>query len=154
GAEVRFQRTTATGGTAAPLAGGAPGTFTSTPGGLWNGADHFRYTVYDAAGNELGSAVVSIGTGYNGYTYFSDLQSDSKNDQVVPAAKGGLLLGGGGTIDNPAVYQGYGWFIQHTNGDAAANGDNSKGGDIVVLDAGETLGDNEGQAFRNVASLF
>ena len=58
----------------------------------WDGTDRFVYTIY-VGGEAASSASVTIGTRYDGYTYFLDPAGDPAD--VATAGRGGLFLAGG-----------------------------------------------------------
>jgi cyanophycinase-like exopeptidase len=127
----------------------------------WDGTDRFIYTIY-VGGQAVSSASVTIGTRYDGYTYFLDPEGDSGD--IATQSRGGLLLAGGSDrmrradkVSTPWLEAAFLWLIGHANGGIAW--DNAKtsaqnrdrGGDAVVLRASPYLNDDAALMIREVA---
>jgi cyanophycinase-like exopeptidase len=105
------------------------GTFVYQADPHWKGTDHFEYEVR-YQGRPVGSAIVTIGTRYKGYTYYVDSLSESQSN--VPRAKPGFMLVGG-MERRQELDDAYTWLIQHANGNAPADGKCSLGGSVLIL---------------------
>jgi cyanophycinase-like exopeptidase len=129
----------------------------------WQGTDRFVYTIH-VGGAAVSSAGVTIGTRYDGYTYFLDPEGDPGDAET--AARGGLLLAGGsdrrrrpglGPAGTPWLEEAFLWLIGHANGDAAWDDsrtpaeNRARGGDAVVLRASHFLYDDSALLIREVA---
>jgi cyanophycinase len=129
--------------------------------GRWDGTDRFVYTIY-VGGAAASSAGVTIGTRYDGYTYFIDPEGDPGD--AVTAGRGGLLLAGGsdrrrrpGGAGTPWLEEAFLWLIGHANGDAAWDDartpaeNRARGGDALVLRASPLLYNDTALLIREVA---
>ena len=127
----------------------------------WDGTDRFVYTIY-VGGAAASSASVTIGTRYDGYTYFIDPEGDPGD--AAPAGRGGLLLAGGsdrmrrpGGAGTPWLEEAFLWLIGHASGDAAWDDartpaeNHARGGDALVLRASPFLNDETALLIREVA---
>ena len=127
----------------------------------WDGTDRFVYTIY-VGGEAASSASVTIGTRYDGYTYFIDPEGDPGD--AATAGRGGLLLAGGsdrmrrpGGARTPWLEEAFLWMIGHANGDAAWDQartpaeNRARGGDALVLRASPYLSDETALLIRDVA---
>jgi len=127
----------------------------------WDGTDRFVYTIY-VGGEAVSSAGVTIGTRYDGYTYFIDPEGDPGD--AATAGRGGLFLAGGsdrrrrpGGAGTPWLEQAFLWLIGHANGDAAWDDartpaeNRARGGDALVLRASHLLYDDTALLIRDVA---
>lgn len=128
----------------------------------WTGTDYFEYTL-SVAGKAESKARVTIGTRYDGYTYFLDPDGDPA-DRVTPSAGGFFLAGGSdwrrksdGT-NRPWLEGAFTWLIQHANGNATWDDtktpaeNDQRGGDVLVMRASPLLGNDAAFLIRDVAA--